>query len=156
MPNCKAFLPVILKVMRGKSADGRRPDNPETKCPWRLKAGTVNVQLSAVITRSDLSQYYIRHSDNWQKVNQILESQHTPHISPSRASYGVSVVRILEKIDCVMTAPRCTLTSLISLEISIISQQNIRISQVLFAFCISCCVSCTFNGQWMNEQMKNT
>ena len=34
----------------------------------------------------------------WQKVNQILESQQTPHISSSRASYWVSVVRILEKM----------------------------------------------------------
>ena len=34
----------------------------------------------------------------WQKVNQILESQQTPHISPSRASCGVPIVRILEKI----------------------------------------------------------
>ena len=30
------------------------------------------------------------------------------HISPSRASYGMSVVRILEKIDQVMTALHCT------------------------------------------------
>ena len=30
-------------------------------------------------------------------MNQILESQHAPHISPSRASYGVSIVRIWKK-----------------------------------------------------------
>ena len=40
-------------------------------------------------------------------MNQILESQQTPHTSPSRASYGVSIVRILEKIDRVITAPHC-------------------------------------------------
>ena len=44
----------------------------------------------------------------WQKMNQILESQQTPHISPSQASYVVSVVRNLEKIDRVITAPCCT------------------------------------------------
>ena len=42
-----------------------------------------------------------------QKVNQILESQQTSHISPSRASYGVSFVKILKKIDRVITAPHC-------------------------------------------------
>ena len=30
-------------------------------------------------------------------MNNIIESQHTPHISPSRASYGVSVVTIFEE-----------------------------------------------------------
>ena len=37
---------------------------------------------------------------------QILESQQRPHISPSWASYRVSGVRILKKIDCVITALR--------------------------------------------------
>ena len=41
----------------------------------------------------------------WQNVNQILEPQNTPHIS--RVSYEVSIVRILEKIDHVITAPHC-------------------------------------------------
>ena len=31
----------------------------------------------------------------WQKVNQILKSQQTPHISPSWASYRMSIVSIL-------------------------------------------------------------
>ena len=31
--------------------------------------------------------------------NEILESQQTPHNSPLQASYGVSILRILEKID---------------------------------------------------------
>ena len=42
----------------------------------------------------------------WQKMNQILVSQRTPHISPSRASNGVSIVRTLETINPVITAPR--------------------------------------------------
>ena len=63
------------------------------------------IQSSAVITRSNLSRYYIRHCDV--KKNKILESQQTPHISPSQASYGVSIVRIWAKIHCVITAPRC-------------------------------------------------
>ena len=40
-------------------------------------------------------------------MHEILESQQTPHTSPSRASYGVSIVRILQKIDRVITAPHC-------------------------------------------------
>ena len=39
---------------------------------------------------------------------QILDSQQAPHISPSRASYGVYIVRILKKIDRVITVPRCS------------------------------------------------
>ena len=30
-----------------------------------------------------------------------------PYISPSRASYGVSIVRILEEIDGIIMAPHC-------------------------------------------------
>ena len=40
-------------------------------------------------------------------MNQILESQQTPHTSPSRASYGVSFVKILEKTDRVIMTPHC-------------------------------------------------
>ena len=42
-------------------------------------------------------------------MDQILESQLTPHISPSWVSYGVSIVRILEKIDHVIMALCCIL-----------------------------------------------
>ena len=40
-------------------------------------------------------------------MNEILESQQTAHISPSEVSYGVSIVRILEKIDCDIMTPEC-------------------------------------------------
>ena len=40
-----------------------------------------------------------------QKINQISNSQHTSHTLPSQASYGVSIMRILKKIDCVIMAP---------------------------------------------------
>ena len=39
-----------------------------------------------------------------QKINWNLNWQKTPHSSPLRASYGVSVVRILENTDHVITA----------------------------------------------------
>ena len=47
---------------------------------------------------------------SWQQQNmdQILNSQNTPHSSPSRASYGVSLASILVELDPVITAPLCT------------------------------------------------
>ena len=45
----------------------------------------------------------------WPKlnINQSLNSQKTPHSLPSRASYGMSIVGILEKINYVMMTPHC-------------------------------------------------
>ena len=40
-------------------------------------------------------------------MDYILETQQTPHSSPSRVSYGVSIVRIWEKIDRVITMLHC-------------------------------------------------
>ena len=40
-----------------------------------------------------------------QKVNQNLHSQKTPHTSPSQVSYGVPIVRILNKNDPMIMAP---------------------------------------------------
>ena len=45
------------------------------------------------------------------KVFQILESQQSPPTSDSQASYGMSVVRILETIDHIITTLHCTLTT---------------------------------------------
>ena len=42
-----------------------------------------------------------------QNLIQSLKYQKTLHTSPSRASYGVSFVSILENIDRVITAPQC-------------------------------------------------
>ena len=51
-------------------------------------------------------------------MSQILESQQSPHISPSRARYGVSIVRNLEKINRVIMAQHCNWNSA-HLELSI-------------------------------------
>ena len=40
--------------------------------------------------------YLIQHCSEWSR--QSLDLQETPHNSPSRASYGVFIVRIWEKI----------------------------------------------------------
>ena len=42
-----------------------------------------------------------------QNINLTRNSQQTPHSSPVKSSYGMSVVRKLEKIDCVITALHC-------------------------------------------------
>ena len=42
-----------------------------------------------------------------QSINQRLHTQKAPHSSPWPASYGVSSVNILEKIERVITAPHC-------------------------------------------------
>ena len=42
-----------------------------------------------------------------QNINQSLYSQKTPYISPSLASYGVSIVRILDTIDRIIMALHC-------------------------------------------------
>ena len=44
-----------------------------------------------------------------QKLNKISNSQTTPYILLSQASYGVSVVRTFEKIDRVIMASHCNL-----------------------------------------------
>ena len=41
-------------------------------------------------------------------INESWDRQKTPHTSPSRARYGVSFVKILEKIDRVITVPHCS------------------------------------------------
>ena len=40
-----------------------------------------------------------------QNINPTLDSQKSLHTSPSRASYGMSIVRYLKKINHVITAP---------------------------------------------------
>ena len=43
-----------------------------------------------------------------QNINHTLNSQKTTHTSPSRAGYGESILRTLEKIDRVITTSHCT------------------------------------------------
>ena len=73
---------------------------------WHI---SIILQPSAVITRLNASRYRILYCDESVrssiKIN--LNSQQTPHISPSRASYGVSIVRTLEIIDRIMKTSRC-------------------------------------------------
>ena len=45
----------------------------------------------------------------WNNISQILDSQKTPHSLPSRASYGMFLMRILEEIDHVIMASHCSL-----------------------------------------------
>ena len=73
--------------------------------------GHFHYVLSTVECRFNAVQYNnIFHSPlHWptQNINQISYSQKTLHILPSQASYRVSIVRIWEKIDCVIRALHC-------------------------------------------------
>ena len=71
------------------------------------KVSIVECRYNAV----NLSRCYLWHLWQEQNLNQTLNSQQTPHSSPSWASYGVSIVSIWEKIDCVITTPHCSLES---------------------------------------------
>ena len=60
------------------------------------------------ITLSNVTEYWIQWIQ-WLRYNagQTLYSQKTPHNSPSRASYGVSIASNLVNIDHVIMAPQC-------------------------------------------------
>ena len=70
------------------------------------------IQSSAVITRSNLSRCYIRRYDDSTRT-QIRLQTHNRHTYslPSRASYGLSIMGILKKIDRVITALYCIMDS---------------------------------------------
>ena len=54
-------------------------------------------------------------------MNHIWESQQSPQTSPSRASYGVPIVWIFKKIDCVITAPHCIFQAAVESNLSNVS-----------------------------------
>ena len=66
-------------------------------------------QSSAFITWSNTTWYCIHHFSDCMRQNilQSFDPQKTQHSSPYSVSYGVSFMRILEKIDCIITAPNC-------------------------------------------------
>ena len=68
--------------------------------PWLIsttayvaRASTATAELGTIII--------------WPKIDHTLNSQQTPHNSPSRVSYGMSLVSTGEKIDHVRTAAHC-------------------------------------------------
>ena len=86
-----------------------KPGNKTAAPPWPDPFAFLwmdCIQSNVIITRCNIS---LHSSKKWQQqnINQILNSQKTPHSSPLWASYGVSLVRILEKIDSVITALHC-------------------------------------------------
>ena len=66
---------------------------------------------STVIMQSNIKKHDIAYGTTKTevKIYKKLYSRKTPHISPSRASYGVSFVRIWMKIDRIITALHCML-----------------------------------------------
>ena len=88
----KAALPLAERIATGS----RRFTNTG---PW-------HIPFRFIITRSNRTWYFINLQLQWLKqiINPSLNKQNTLHISPSRASYAVSIVRILKKIDRVIMA----------------------------------------------------
>ena len=83
---------------------------------------------------------------------QRIYSQTTPHISPSRASYGVSFMRIRVKIDRVITAPHCILES---------AEYPMKYAhRFVVRWCVCMCVSlcvCVYSrvpSAWWRHQME--
>ena len=76
-----------------------------------LKFNCQHVPLCTIGSRYNAVQFItILHTAlRWQQqnVNQTSKSQETPHTSPWRASYEVSIMRIVKKTNRVITAPRC-------------------------------------------------
>ena len=69
----------------------------------------IPIQCGAVITQSNLSLYYIRHHDdsNRKSIRFQTHNRH-PITRPYGVSYGVSIMRILKKIDRIITTTHCT------------------------------------------------
>ena len=82
----------------------------ESKC-HELLSELINhfeLQSSAIITQFNWSRY-LWHCDAKTRTQIGLQnSEQTPHISSLWASYEVSIVRIWEKIDCIILALHCT------------------------------------------------
>ena len=90
-------------------------------CWWRFSVIDINTSVAAGLTQIiiiitveccyntvqynmvlDIALQWLK-----QNINQNLDSQKTSHSLPSRASYGVSIVRILEKINFLIMTPHC-------------------------------------------------
>ena len=71
------------------------------------EAGTVECRYSYNAVQYNMVLYMAR---QWlrQNINHKLNSPKTPHSSPSWMGYGVSIVRIIDKIDYVLTLPHCS------------------------------------------------
>ena len=85
---------------------------------WRkCQNDDISVSVDTVECRCNTVQFIAISSFlalQWQQqnLNQSSNSQQTPHTSPSRASYGESLVGICENIDRVITAPHRTVFGL--------------------------------------------
>ena len=74
--------------------------------PWP----PILIQWNAVITWSSINRILLTSLQAlWQNVKQRLNPQKTPHRSPVRVSYGVSLVNIFDNIDRVIWRHRISL-----------------------------------------------
>ena len=66
----------------------------------------------------------------WLNINQTLNSQKTPHNLPSRASYGVSLVSILEETDGVITSPHCVSSCILFFDMHYAQDITLHIAEI--------------------------
>ena len=66
------------------------------------------IQSGAVITRPNITWYYMHHCRDKQNINLSLNPWKTPHSSLLQASCCLSFVRTLEKINHIIMAPYFT------------------------------------------------
>ena len=78
---------------------------------WRCCGPALRHQYRYNGCRCNIIQYNLSLPTSLQWQNQSIyqswSSQKTPHTSPLQASYGVSIVRILDKIHSITMAPHC-------------------------------------------------
>ena len=87
------------------------------------------IQSTAIITWSNITRYCIHHFSNWDEISiRVLTQKKTPHIC-----YGWSLVRILEKIDRVITAQHCTCKN---------KEKRLTFCHVLFYMILHICFLC--------------
>ena len=80
----------------------------------RFRIVIILQQSSAAITQSNITWYGTQHNSDWNKTYiKSHHSQKAPHISPSWVSYGVSIVRIWEKINHLIMALHCITCSIL-------------------------------------------
>ena len=91
--NTKTMIQVLWKIQSGHNSAHRQMDGHTVEC--RYNAVQYNIILPVLLK-------WLR-----QNINESLKPQKTLYISSWRASYRLSLVMILEKINRVITAPHC-------------------------------------------------
>ena len=116
----------------------------------------LSINLCAVITRFNIIWYFTHHCIEWSRITTkpCLDPHKALHNSPSRASYGVSIVRIWEENDRVIDAMLLHDRSWISPRINSISNELDIIVRVITSQ-LSGHRGVISNWLWRHQQNEN-